>query len=541
MDLGEVERWALARGLGSDRLEEARSEAMLVAVGRLLQAANSEGAPGKSCFRRRDGKTWLITGGGPRLALPVRGPLLAERFEADGPPRLLSDGGEERTLIDPDDFLAALALVWPELDDRRFERLLTDFRISLANLMLNRALAELAPPGVTPPEPSLDGNHNHPFPALRAGPAIEDVAACSMLSRAPVRLPLARLADPRFVSVGCPEPELLRRWAGRAIDAEGVLPIHPWQLELSPIVQAARSLGMFELLDEQVHAFPLASQRTCRAVASGYDLKLAIDVTLTGERRLLYPAHALNAPVVSALARRLLETEGPRGLSLQCDLAAISHRDPETGTHLAAIVREPLPIHRGEQIVPATLLWNTPHAAASFLRLDPESIESTFRAYCRIVMGGPVEFHVRWGLSLEPHLQNSVMRIRDGVPAGLVIRDLDGTILDESRIPRLLREAGLELTISHWDEMPSTEDGGRRLLNATLYGHLGQVMLRLALDRNVDPALLQSCVERVWDELLDTHQGDSRARIEQLRDEPLPVKRLLWNRLNQSAKLNFRP
>ena len=539
MELAAVERWALAHGVDGGWLREARDEAMLVAVGRLLQAANSEGTPGSSRFRRVRGRTWLISGDEPSLWLPIRGPLIWGRFEADGPPRLVVGGSEERILREPQEFLRSLARAWPELNDLSFERLKSDFCISLANLLLNRVLAQLAAPGVAPPEPALDGNHNHPFPALRVGPGIEEVAACSLLSRTPVRVPLFRVKGRRFTSVHHSERELLPRWAGRKIEVGGVLPVHPWQLELSPTVQAARSLGILDPLDEEVHAFPLASQRTCRVAASLYDLKLSIDVTLTGEKRLLFPGNALNAPVVSALARQLLEAEGPGALGLQCDVATISHEDPEIGTHLAAIVREPLPIPRRGRIVPAVLLWNSPNAAASVLRLDRENIEETFRSYCRIVMRGPIEFHARWGLSLEPHLQNSMIRVCDGLPVGLVLRDLDGTILDSSRVPRMLREARLALPGQHWDEMPSARDGGRRLLNAMLYGHLGQVTLRLVLDHQVDSALLQSCVEQTWKELLTSQRGMVRKRIEQLREEPLPVKRLLGNRLQRTGDLIF--
>lgn len=285
---------------------------------------------------------------------------------------------------------------------------------------------------------------------------------------------------------------------------------------------------------------PLASQRTCRLLATGYDVKLPIDVTLTGERRLLYESHVLNAPIVSALALNLLRVGGPATLGLQPDVASIAYADLEMGRHLAAIVRAPVSRRHDEMVVPAVLLWGDAKLAGAFLRArDRTSAHDGFLAYCRVLMQGPVEFHARWGMSFEPHLQNSLIRIRDGLPCGLVLRDLDGTILDSTRVPALLRANGLELPLDHWEEMPDIVRGGQRLLHCLLYSHLGQVMLRYAVTDQLDIETMEGCIERVWQELVTSHVGVTRRRIEELRDEPSRPKSLLTARIERSMALAF--
>ena len=66
---------------------------------------------------------------------------------------------------------------------------------------------------------------------------------------------------------------------------------------------------------------------------SGFDVKLPIAVTLTGEDRRLYPLNRANATAFSSLARILSQTDGDSTLDFQCDVASIAHADPMIGSH----------------------------------------------------------------------------------------------------------------------------------------------------------------------------------------------------------------
>ena len=98
-------------------------------------------------------------------------------------------------------------------------------------------------------------------------------------------------------------------------------------------------------------AIPLASQRTCRILRTGFDVKLPVAVTLTGEDRLLYPLNRANATAFSSLAAILLRASGRNTLDFQYDLASIAHADPVIGMHLAAIIRAPVAPCSAETIV----------------------------------------------------------------------------------------------------------------------------------------------------------------------------------------------
>ena len=145
-----------------------------------------------------------------------------------------------------------------------------------------------------------------------------------------------------------------------------------------------------------------------------------------------------------------------------------------------------------------------------------EHVYEFFRVYCRVLMRGVVDFYARWGMALEPHLQNVYVALRDGMPSRIILRDLDSTILDPLRIRPVARANGVRLALGTWKHMPDFATGGRRLAHALTYGHLGQVMSYLALAAQADLARLSAAVEETWDELIV--QAPSAACRRRVRD-----------------------
>src|SRR5262249_55534763 len=136
-----------------------------------------------------------------------------------------------------------------------------------------------------------------------------------------------------------------------------------------------------------VQAIPLASQRTCRIVGTGFDVKLPVNATLTGEHRILYPMNCENAPVISALATYFAGRDGSARIGFQTDLASIFHSEPALAPHLSAIFRAPVAARPGETVVPAINLWTGPCEGARLLRsANPGRIREFFERYCRALM-----------------------------------------------------------------------------------------------------------------------------------------------------------
>jgi siderophore synthetase component len=541
-----VRRWAGERRIGRARYARACEAAFLVAVSRLLQGIYREDLAPRTALRQDDSGRWFLDlGREPMLRAPVSGPLPFKRLELTGFPWTIV-AGRRRLLRSSRAFLNALRpCLEPSELGRHFDRLIADFDNSFANLVLNRLMGERLGAGAQAVEPVYEGHHYYPFPALRLGPSVRHVVECSNLGREAIDLTLVA-ARPCVFDSGtyANHRACFRAWAGLPLprNADVVIPLHPWQLELSPVVRELLKRRWVEVLDPPLRAIPLASQRTCRILRTGFDVKLAVDATLTGEDRLLYPLNRANATAFSALARILLRASGERTLDFQYDVASMAHAEPSIGMHLAAIVRAPVRRRAGEIVVPALNLWCGPRQAGTLLALRrPEHAYALFRVYCRVLMRGVVDFYARWGMAFEPHLQNVYVALRDGMPSRVILRDLDSTILDPVRIRPVARANGVRLAPGTWRHMPDFTTGGRRLAHAMMYGHLGEVMSYLARAAGVDLARLNAAVEDTWDELIARAPSPaSRRRVRDLRIQADTVGAVLWRRITGATQAVFR-
>ena len=186
-------------------------------------------------------------------------------------------------------------------------------------------------------------------------------------------------------------------------------------------------------------------------------------------------------------------------------------------------------------------LWSGPLQARTLLSFArAEQARDFFRAYCRVLMRGPITFYARWGMAFEPHLQNVYVALRDGLPSRIVLRDLDSTILEPGRIRPVLRAARLQLAPGTWRQMPAFEIGGRRLAHAMVHGHLREVMSYLVRDAQADPARLAAVLDETWGELLASDASSSYRRlVRDLRAQSDTVTAMLRMRLTRSARLTF--
>jgi hypothetical protein len=330
MKLQEVRRWASGRGVSASDFRQVCNGALLHVISRLLQAIHRESGI------TRLSEAPLVSGcrSGPHQA---RAGAPFGRVETLSLP-WIAGPGKRRRVRTVEAFLAALrpCLAGSEYSCV-FPALRGDFENSVANVVLNRLIGRSLGETARAIEPAYQGHQFYPFPALRIGPTLSQVLECSHLSREPVDLPLLEIADCRLVSAAFRSYETwLRSWSGLQAEAgtAALLPVHPWHLCLSPIVRELLAKKLARLVPGKIEVIPLASQRTCRVVRTGFDVKLTIDATLTGEHRLLYPLNCENAPVISMLAKRLLGVDGRTTIDFQEDLASIFHTEPPLAPHL---------------------------------------------------------------------------------------------------------------------------------------------------------------------------------------------------------------
>lgn len=543
MKLQEVRQWAKIQGVPASEFQRVYHGALIHVISRLLQAMYRESRIARLSQDAR-GRWYLDVGHAPVLRAPASGPLPFGRVEILGNPWVARSGKRRRLRTVPA-FLAALQCSLRRSEySRIFPALRADFENSMANVVLNRLIGRSLGKLAHAIEPAYQGHQYYPFPALRIGPSLSQVLECSHLSHKPVALPLIEIADCRLVSLAFQSYQAwLRSWSGLSAEpgTAALLPLHPWHLRLSPIVRELLARKLAALVPRTLEAIPLASQRTCRVVRTGFDVKLPVDATLTGEHRLLYPLNCENAPVISALAKRLLAMEECPTTDFQEDLASIFHAQPLLVPHVSAIIRSPVASEPGESVVPAINLWAGPRHAEKLLQTaDGARVEKFFNLYCRVLMTGPVRYCSHWGMAFEPHLQNVYVVMREGLPSRIVLRDLDATILDARRIRPALRDLGVELARDTWQAMPAFEIGAKRLVQAMLFGHLGEVMWRLNKTTGIEMDKLVSIVDDTWSDLAArAPSAPIRRSVERLRGWSDAVKATLRTRLTRSTAMEF--
>ena len=538
MNLCEVRRWACSQGIPASELRSAYRLSFRLCTARLVQALYRERLCATQFVERPPLGTCLRLGNPPALLIPVIHKCFARIDVAGG---LDCHDCAAAPIRSSGAFLRRLKtmLLGTPLEPY-LTNITADFINSLSSVTINRLLALRADVLQHALEPAWQGHHYYPFPGLRVGPSVDQVVACSHLSAGVVELPLVEAARLSFRSAVFSDIEACLAASVALPLPSAAIPVHPWQLAISPVVAALLEAGGIRVLDQTLPCRPLASQRTMRACATGYDFKLAVDASITSEHRLIFRLNCENAPAISALVRRLVDGSDVRScFDIQQDVASLSFDDAGVAPHLATIVRAPARVDRGEQLIPAINLWTGPELALRLLSgADADEVKRFFQRYCLVMLQGPLAFLLRYGLAFEPHLQNSVLALRGSRPERLILRDLDGTLMDRSRIEPLLTAAGLSIAADTWDHMPPAHIGEHRLLHALFFGHLVEAVDLLAKRCGIGEEELLRVLADVWWQLPRV-LGVKAAQLEALGTHFDRGKQMLMARMEKTTRMTF--
>lgn len=288
------------------------------------------------------------------------------------------------------------------------------------------------------------------------------------------------------------EKELLKE--GR--EEQAVIPVHPyqWYSVIRKEFSQEISDGVIQLLHATIPAEPLMSVRTVR-VSDGIGtahIKLALEVQLTGAVRGISES-AVKAPLISSVLDSIMSLDSgfvPRtsddepGFNLVRDKASIRWAaNVGIRAHcLGAILREDPAqnMRSGDVALPAaTLMAQNPltgncvfkdllkELSHSSCLETPELIEEWFSALGRLLFVPASALLARWGIALEPHPQNVVLVLRNGMPHKVFVRDLGGCRL-WAKGPLLEHSVGQNI-INEIAGTALSEDDAVRLVDKTFY------------------------------------------------------------------------
>ncbi|EUC00651.1 IucA/IucC family protein [Rhizobium sp. CF080] len=415
-----------------------------------------------------------------------------------------------------------------------------DFQNSFANMLFNTLLHKTSPHGESAIECAHEGHHYYPFPALRVGPNSELVEACSPVTGHVVQLPVFAMSDAIFRSqLGLTEAESRMLWgAGQIIPTERPqLIVHPWQLKLSHVVQALVSERHLVKVGT-IPGIPLASQRTFRLDGTKFDVKLPINATITGEHRLIYGKNLRYSQVTSCIARHSNLRSPFKKLGFQYDTSTLGHRNEIIGQHACMIVRAPVDAMSGAEIIPAINIFCSPEAFAKFVKCKLSSLDVTqfLERYINVLIEAGLYAFSKLRLALEPHLQNSIIEIHDGLPVRLIVRDMDSVILDRDHDYGISEIEAFDADLS---DMPHFSEGGRRLLFSMFFGHLAQVIFCAVKTFGIRDLFQKDLLDCAWAGVVERLEGDEVFLARQLRQESYFRKDILTSRIARDMQTRW--
>jgi len=314
-------------------------------------------------------------------------------------------------------------------------------------------------------EQSLTFGHPfHPAPKSRQGFSSDDIARYSPEMRVSFPLHYFAVRHEDITQQSLLERECQRIVAERGPDTEpgfSAVPVHPWQAAYLlglPLVRQAVASGRMRYLGEHGKDFyPTSSIRTLYQPGNPYFYKFSLNVRITNcvrknawyELESAMQVTRLLRPLLSALYRQF---EGIRVLEEPAFMSVDFH-DRDAGLNrevvegFGMILRQGLDgmLATGARPVLAGALFGDHlygearlhHMLQETAHLKNASVNSVaerwFYEYVERLMYPVFHLFFVHGVIFEPHLQNVVIGIRDGVPTQIFLRDFEGVKLVSER------------------------------------------------------------------------------------------------------------
>lgn len=488
--------------------------------------------------------------------------------ELAGPVTLRYENGGRRSLGDPlqlaDVLLAELVAreAGAPAVERRREELRSQIQDSIAN---TRAFAEAARDG-TPwlneagagrfigAEQSLVFGHPfHPAPksgALTSGPCGEsyrpELRARFQLhyfALAPELLSERALVDTSFI-----DPQARREAAadlGPAAAGWPLLPAHPWQARHVQAWAEVRELiaqhRMIPLGPRGEPVFPTSSVRTVYAPEQDSFVKLPLDARITNFVRNNPLEHLERSLTASSIMQRIASSRGLEPLvvmpeiayrgfgsgALPAELAAsfavlfrrgVRDRNLSPPIVVAALLEPAMP---GREAPIAEVILSAARTARR--PLTSALVSDWVARYCEVALVPLLAVFSEHGVSLEAHVQNSLIVLQDGWPTHLVVRDLEGTSLGRAR--GLRDQAFLDIAPESSGIWVDDEEASQRFSYYVIVNHFAHLFAALAAHGPAEEWQLWQVARGVLQDCPRLGAGlGARYRDELLARPELPVK-----------------
>lgn len=233
----------------------------------------------------------------------------------------------------------------------------------------------------------------------------------------------------------------------------GIIPCHPWQAnyllgvpEIRALMESGKLISLGPLGEV---AWPTSSVRTVWLPRQNLFLKLSLNIRITNFIR-NNPSDQVRRALDASSALSLLPggvAEQP-GFRVLRDTASQTLRLPsETLRAACAVVhREAMTPCEAEHVQPIVAVLEEPangeipllallRGSAGGKPLSERLIRLWWKRYLDTTLLPLLHLFLEYGISLEAHLQNTLIAFRDGWPVRGYVRDMEGASISRSRFP----------------------------------------------------------------------------------------------------------
>ncbi|QRV99013.1 hypothetical protein RhiJN_27032 [Ceratobasidium sp. AG-Ba] len=179
------------------------------------------------------------------------------------------------------------------------------------------------------------------------------------------------------------------------------------------------------------------SMRTVSVEGFEFDIKMPLSCTITGYVRTIQPLFSRTCVEMSQLLHDIVPDPEILWIARCVGAACSADTNPDNGKHLCAMLREdlePRAVVLGQCLVLPSTLFETStqtrvaHVVNLFNLTDLDARKEWFRNYTRLYLQAVLPFLLSYGIFLEAHMQNMLVRfdLKTGALRGFVYRDVDG-------------------------------------------------------------------------------------------------------------------
>lgn len=406
----------------------------------------------------------------------------------------------------------------------------------------------------------VEGHPTHPLSktklpltneeVMRYAPEFEQIIPLKvMLLRKEDAVTTSASSDPDFIlnEVLKDDKAQLKDYAkalGYDIDDFEIVIIHPWQYEHVIVEQFKTWIQEQRLIPTPITLKSKAtlSFRTIALLERPYHIKLPVQVQATSAIRTVSSVTTVDGPKLSYELQDMLNVypqlkvaREPFGLH-----AAI---EPDQARQLAYIVRErPMIDGEGVTVVTASLVNQNPvddmKVVDSYLEwvdreISAQSIKHFMTVYAHTLIPPLIAYIQEYGIALEAHMQNTIVKLGKDYKMAFMVRDLGGSRIDLETMKEKIPNVKIE------NESLIAEDIEAviaKFQHAVIQNQMGELIYHLSQHEDVTEQELFTIVQEITRHAIDPNKPHATVLNQILFGTTITVKSLLRMRMEGKVK-----